>query len=136
MGDKEVVLPVTGMTCANCAMTIERSLSKAQGVKEARVNLASEKAVVVYDPSLVRSEGLVNSIREAGYDVVTARIELPLTGVTSANCVQNVERALRKVEGVIRAEVNLATEKATVEYVPALVTLEPLRRARGEAGYG
>ncbi len=136
MGDKEVVLPVTGMTCANCAMTIERSLSKAQGVKEARVNLASEKAVVVYDPSLVRSEGLVNSIREAGYDVVTARIELPLTGMTCANCVQNVERALRKVEGVIRAEVNLATEKATVEYVPALVTLETLRRAVEEAGYG
>jgi Cu+-exporting ATPase len=136
MGDKEVVLPVTGMTCANCAMTIERSLSKAQGVKEARVNLASEKAVVVYDPSLVRSEGLVSSIREAGYDVVTARIEMPLTGMTCANCVQNVERALRKVEGVIRAEVNLATEKATVEYVPALVTLETLRRAVEEAGYG
>ena len=136
MGDKEVVLPVTGMTCANCAMTIERSLSKAQGVKEARVNLASEKAVVVYDPSLVRSEGLVKSIREAGYDVVTARIELPLTGMTCANCVQNVERALRKVEGVIRADVNLATEKATVEYVPALVTLETLRRAVEEAGYG
>ena len=79
MGDKEVVLPVTGMTCANCAMTIERRLSKAQCVKEARVNLVSEKAVVVYDPSLVRSEGLVKSIREAGYDVVTQTIPAAIT---------------------------------------------------------
>jgi Cu+-exporting ATPase len=135
MGDKEVVLPVMGMTCANCALTIERNLGKVQGVKEARVNPASEKAVVAYDPSLVTGEGLVNSIREAGYDVATARIDLPITGMTCANCVGNVERALRKMEGVLRAEVNLATEKATIEYVPSLVTLETLKRAVEEAGY-
>ncbi|MDH4207628.1 MAG: heavy metal translocating P-type ATPase [Anaerolineae bacterium] len=136
MGDKEVVLPVTGMTCANCALTIERSLNKVQGVKEARVNLASEKAVVAYDPGVVRGEGLVSSIREAGYDVATARVDLPITGMTCANCVGNVERALRRVEGVIRADVNLATEKATVEYLPSLVTLETLKGAVEEAGYG
>src|SRR4030042_1328882 len=111
MAEKEVVLPVTGMTCANCALTIERSLGKTQGVKEARVNLASEKAVISYDPSRVGGEGLVGSIRDAGYDVATATIDLPITGMTCANCVQNVERALRKVDGVLRANVNLASEQ-------------------------
>jgi len=136
MAEKEVVLPVTGMTCANCALTIERSLGKTQGVKEAKVNLASEKAVVSYDPSLVGGDGLVGSIREAGYDVATARIDLPITGMTCANCVQNVERALKKVEGVLKAEVNLATEKASVEYVPSIVGLDALRKAVEDAGYG
>ena len=136
MAEKEVVLPVTGMTCANCALTIERSLGKTQGVKEARVNLASEKAVISYDPSLVGGEGLVGSIRDAGYDVATATIDLPITGMTCANCVQNVERALRKVDGVLRADVNLASERASVEYVPSVVGLEALKRAIEDAGYG
>jgi Cu+-exporting ATPase len=135
MAEKEVVLPVTGMTCANCALNIERSLGKVEGVRGAKVNLASEKAVVSYDPSLVRGEGLVGSIRDAGYDVATTTVDLPITGMTCANCVQNVERALRKVEGVLRADVNLATEKATVEYVPSVVGLDALRRAVEEAGY-
>jgi Cu+-exporting ATPase len=136
MAEKEVVLPVTGMTCANCALTIERSLGKTQGVKEARVNLASEKAVISYDPSLVRGEGLVGSIRDAGYDVATGTIDLPITGMSCANCVQNVERALRKVDGVLRADVNLASERATVEYLPSVVTLEGLKKAIEDAGYG
>jgi Cu+-exporting ATPase len=136
MAEKEVVLPVTGMTCANCAITIERCLGKVEGVKEAKVNLASEKAVVAYDPAQVRGEGLVSSIRDAGYDVATATIELPITGMTCANCALTVERALRKIEGVVRADVNLATEKATIEYVPSLVGMEDLRRAIEGAGYG
>jgi len=135
MAEKEVVLPVTGMTCANCALSIERSLGKVEGVSGAKVNLASEKAVVSYDPNLVRGEGLVSSIRDVGYDVATTIVDLPITGMTCANCVQNVERALRKVEGVLRADVNLASERATVEYVPSVVGLEALRRAVEEAGY-
>jgi Cu+-exporting ATPase len=136
MAEKDVALPVTGMTCANCALTIERSLGKVEGVSEARVNLASEKAVVTYDPDLVRGEGLVSSIRDAGYDVATAKVELPITGMTCANCVQNVERALRKVDGVLQASVNLATERATVEYVPSVVDLRTVTRAIEDAGYG
>jgi Cu+-exporting ATPase len=136
MTEKELVLPVTGMTCANCAAAIERSLGKVEGVRQARVNLASEKAVLVYDPALVSDEALVDSIRHTGYDVATATVELPITGMTCANCVQNVERALKKVQGVLRAEVNLASEKATVEYVPSVVSLAAIREAVEGAGYG
>jgi Cu+-exporting ATPase len=136
MAEKEVALPVTGITCANCVLTIERSLGKVEGVSQARVNLASENAVVTYDPAVVKGDGLVSSIRDAGYDVATAKVELPITGMTCANCVQNVERALRKVDGVLEANVNLATEKATVEYVPSVVSLRTLTKAVEDAGYG
>jgi len=136
MAEKQITLPVTGMTCANCALTIERSLGKVEGVRQATVNLASDKAVVSYDPGLVRGEGLVNSIRDAGYDVATAKVELPITGMTCANCAQNVERALGKLDGVLQANVNLASERASVEYIPSLVNLEALKRAVEDAGYG
>lgn len=136
MAEKEIALPVMGMTCANCALTIERRLGKAEGVTQARVNLASEKAIVTYDPGLVRGEVLVSSIRDAGYDVPTAKVAVPITGMTCANCVRNVERALKKVDGVLSVNVNLATEKATVEYVPSLAGLDALKEAVEEAGYG
>jgi Cu+-exporting ATPase len=136
MAEKEAILPVTGMTCANCALTIERSLGKVEGVSQARVNLASEKAVVTYDPQSVGGEGLVDSIRDAGYDVVVAKVELPITGMTCANCAQNIERALGKLDGVLKVNVNLASEKASVEYIPSLVSLQALKRAVEDAGYG
>ena len=136
MTERQITLPVTGMTCANCALTIERSLGSVEGVNQARVNLASEKAVVTYDPGSVRGGGLVNSIRDAGYDVATAKVDLPITGMTCANCAQNIERALRKLDGVLQANVNLASEKASVEYLPSLINLEALKRAVEDAGYG
>jgi len=136
MAEKEIALPVMGMTCANCALTIERSLGRTDGVTQARVNLASEKAIVTYDPDLVRGEVLVGSIRDAGYDVATAKVELPIIGMTCANCVRNVERALKKVDGVLSVNVNLATERATVEYVPSLAGLDALKQAVEDAGYG
>jgi Cu+-exporting ATPase len=109
-------IPITGMTCANCALAVERSLKKAAGVSDATVNFATEQAAVAFDPSLLKPADLVKRVEDAGYGVVTAKVELPITGMTCANCAATIERTLnRKVEGVVQANVNLATERATVE---------------------
>ena len=49
-----LTLPITGMTCANCAFTVERSLKKADGVSDAAVNFATEQASVVFDPAMLK----------------------------------------------------------------------------------
>ncbi len=131
----EITLPVLGMTCANCARTVERTLKRADGVVDATVNFASEKAVVFIDPALLKSDLLVERVREAGYDVALAHVELPILGMTCANCVRTVERALRRVPGVVEANVNFATEKATVSYIPTVSTLSDLKEAVRAAGY-
>ncbi len=131
----EITLPVLGMTCANCARTVERTLKRTEGVRDATVNFASEKAVVIVDPSVVKPEVLVSRVREAGYDVALAHAELPILGMTCANCARAVERALRRVPGVVEASVNLATEKASVTYIPTLATLADLKAAIRRAGY-
>jgi len=137
MAEKQVTLPITGMHCANCSSTIERNLSKLDGVAEANVNYATERATVIYDPSVLGEDAIIGKIRDAGYDVATAKVELPITGMTCANCVATVERALnKKVPGVVAANVNFATEKATVEYVPGQVTRADLVAAIEKAGYG
>ena len=135
--ERELTLPITGMTCANCAATVERILGKTQGVDEASVNYATERAMVRFDPTVVREDALVARVEEAGYGVATQRVELPITGMTCANCAATVERTLQsRVPGVVSAVVNYATEKAVVELVSGAVTLKELARAVENAGYG
>jgi Cu+-exporting ATPase len=135
--ETQLTLPVLGMTCANCAATVERSAKKEAGVSEAAVNLASEKVTVVFDPSLTKPQAVIDRIEHAGYRIPTATVELPITGMTCANCSATVERTLNnKVPGVVEAVVNLATEKATVRYVPGAVTRADMVAAIERAGYG
>jgi len=136
MSTKELSLPVTGMTCANCANTITRTLKRTAGVTEANVNYASERAQVIFDPALVKEDQLVQRIRDAGYDVPQARVDLPITGMTCTNCANTVQRALRKVDGVVEANVNYASEKASITYIPGAANRQDFIQAVEKAGYG
>jgi Cu+-exporting ATPase len=135
--ERELLMPVTGMTCANCATTVERVLRKTDGVSEANVNFASERAAVRFDPARVREDELVERVRAAGYGVATQRVELPVTGMTCANCAATIERTLQsRVPGVVSASVNSATEKAVVQVVAGTAGWKELARAIEDAGYG
>ncbi len=136
MATKQLTLPVTGMTCASCANRIERGLKKVGGVATAEVNLATEQAVIGYDPQQVQPSELVKAVEGAGYGVISDRLEFPVTGMTCASCQGRVEKALKKVEGVIDASVNLATERAVVEYAPGVASWPVLKAAVEHAGYG
>src|SRR6185437_3163720 len=68
-GSREVILPIEGMTCASCVRRVERSLSRVNGVQEATVNLATEKAKVVFDPVAVTLEQLGSAVEKAGYKI-------------------------------------------------------------------
>lgn len=136
MAIKEIKLPVTGMTCAMCVKNVERSLAKAEGVADVSVNLATEKATVQYDSGALRTSDLVARLDGAGYGVASASLDLPITGMTCAMCQKNVARALNKTEGVIDATVNLASEKASVTYLPGIARRRDLVAAVEGAGYG
>ncbi len=151
----DLTFGVSGMTCASCVRRIEKALSKVEGVQEASVNLATEKARVVFDPAKAGPDELRKAVEKAGYGVremprPEARAEapaaaavapssgemtLPVEGMTCASCVRRIEKALSKVEGVQEASVNLATEKARVVFDPAKAGLEQFRAAVERAGY-
>src|ERR1700736_1822378 len=151
----EVTFPVTGMTCASCVRRHEKALIKVGGVEEASVNLATEKARVVYDPSIATQPQIRAAIENAGYGVrdfpqqtppasshtalvpalSSGEVTLPIAGMTCASCVRRIEKALNRVEGVQDASVNLATERAQVIFDPAEVTIDQMRAAVQKAGY-
>jgi Cu+-exporting ATPase len=137
MAEKNATLPITGMTCANCALNIERTLHKMDGVTQASVNFATERATVSFDPDKVQLEDIAGKIGNAGYGVATTTVEIPVTGMTCANCAMNIERALnKKVPGVVQASVNFAAERAQVEFIPTLTGVDELISAIEKAGYG
>ena len=135
MNVKQITLPVTGMTCASCVSHVEGALKSIPGVVIANVNLATERAMVQFDPERVKLADLVTAVRDVGYEVAVEKVILPIGGMTCASCAAHVEGALRGLEGVISANVSLATEKAMVEYVPGVVGLPDFKRAVADVGY-
>ena len=133
--EKQISLPVTGMTCANCVAAVERNTKKVDGVADAVVNFASEKVLITYDPALATPQAMIERIQRAGYDVPTANLELPISGMTCANCANTIQRRLNKTDGVLEASVNYANEKAVIRYVPGAVTRSELVAAVRKAGY-
>ncbi len=136
MAEQQIDLPITGMTCASCVLRVEKALKKLPGVQAASVNLATEQASVSFDPATVAPQQLQAAVEQAGYGVVTDQVELPITGMTCASCSARVEKALKKVPGVLEAHVNLAAERASVVYSPASVGYAELTAAVEQAGYG
>ncbi len=123
------------MTCATCALAVEKALSELPGVHNATINLASEKARVEYDPSVTSEESLSTAVAGAGYGVAISEVALGLRGMTCVNCARAIEDSLKRVDGVISADVNFATEKAFIRYNPEVATVSMLKRAVSDAGY-
>jgi Cu+-exporting ATPase len=132
---ERVDLPVLGMTCASCASTIQKGLLSLKGVEKANVNFATSKATVLYQPQFVKPEDLISSVKRSGYEVGTTSIEIPIQGMHCASCVQKIEKDLLRMRGVTKAAVNLATEKAKVEYIPSETSLTEITRVIEQTGY-
>ncbi|MHB9115097.1 MAG: heavy metal translocating P-type ATPase [Thermoleophilia bacterium] len=130
-----VQIPVEGMTCASCVARVQKSLGRVDGVSEASVNFATEKATVSFDPAAVDVERLVATVRDTGYGVKSEKLTLDVGGMTCASCVRRVEKALAHAPGVLSASVNFGTEAATVEFLPGVASPADLRRVVEDAGY-
>lgn len=134
-GQRQVEIEVDGMFCASCVKRVERALLKTDGVSEANVNLATERANITFDPDKVSLDALTGAIERAGYAVPTRDVVLNVEGMFCASCVKRVERKLERVDGVIEANVNLATEQANITYSAGVATLDDLIGAVESAGY-
>ena len=132
---KNITLPVEGMSCAACAVTIEKALGKVEGVRDVSVNYAAEQATVAYDENTTPFTNLVQSIKSAGYDVRSVKSTLKIEGMHCASCVVRVEKALQKLPGVLEATVNLNLEEAKVSFIPELVSVADMKVTIGEIGY-
>jgi P-type Cu+ transporter len=132
---KEATIQITGMTCAACASRIEKGLKKLDGVTDANVNLALEKATIIFDPAVTGLKHFQEKIEAMGYGVVTEKAELNITGMTCAACAARIEKGLNKLDGIANATVNLALETAIVEYYPSAVSVQDMMKKIENLGY-
>src|SRR5260221_12345652 len=149
--ENRATLALEGMTCASCAMRIEKGLKKLPGVKDASVNFATEQATVTYDPAQTEVEQMVQKGDAVGYKAIPlvmpapkltpiepeteSQVTLDLEGMTCASCAMRIEKGLKKVPGVKDASVNFATEQASVTYDPAQTGPEQLIQKVEAVGY-
>lgn len=138
---KKDTIIITNMTCAACAARIEKKLNQMEGVTGVNVNLASGRASVEYDEALVNLESLEGAVTELGFGVIreeseeNKKVDLKISGMTCAACSARVERKLNELEGVVKAGVNLATEKASVEYNPTKIKVTEILNAVRALGF-
>lgn len=128
---------VEGMTCASCAQTVEKTAQKLPGVETAAVNLATEKLSLNYDEAVLSDADVRKAIADAGYKIVSNDVKktFNIEGMTCSSCAQTVEKSVQNLQGVSVSSVNLATEKLTVSYDPAILNLGDITKTVSEAGY-
>ncbi|PID59900.1 MAG: copper-translocating P-type ATPase [Gammaproteobacteria bacterium] len=133
---RRTTLPIGGMSCVNCAARIESVLRHIDGVSEAAVSFAGENATIDYDASRVDLEQLASAIEQAGFQVLPETVRLRIDGMTCASCAGRVEKMLREQPGVLSAQVNLASEIATVATISGTRSTAGLIEAVEQAGFG
>lgn len=132
---KILILPVTGMTCANCVAAVERSIKKENGVLSANVNLSSERATVEINPALVHLQSIIHRVERAGYGIATGEADLMIKRLSDDNDTRRLEKTLNSKEGILSAQVNFASEHALVKYIPTLISQGEIRQAIVSAGF-
>lgn len=133
--EKQITLPITGMTCANCVATVERNIKKVDGVGQASVNLSSERATISFNPSISRVGDFLNRIERSGYGIATGEADLVIKRMSDDNDARLLEKTLTGLDGVLEAQVSFTTEKARIRYIPTVVTQSELRRSITGAGF-
>ncbi len=134
-GLKRIDLPILGMTCAACAARLEKGLGHLEGVSQATVNFAAERATILFNPEKTDPSRFIEKVKDLGYSARVEKIVLPIQGMTCASCVSRVEKAIRSLKGVVEVQVNLATERATIEYLPGIASVKDFATALQAAGY-
>ena len=128
-------LKVSGMTCASCVANVEKVTKKLDGVVSSTVNLALEKASITYDPALVNPKDIENAIKSIGYGVIKDDITFDIGGMTCAACAQNIEKVLKKRNGVESVAVNFSLAKAHVKYDSSQISVADMISAIEGIGY-
>ncbi len=132
---KKAEIKVSGMSCASCALNIEKNLNEVEGVDEARVNLGTKRATVEYDSDQVKLPQLEKAIEEIGYGVLNEKVVIKIGGMTCAMCVKAIEDGIGRLDGISSVNVNLSSEKAYVTYNPRMVSIEDMKNAIEDIGY-
>jgi Cu+-exporting ATPase len=131
-----ITIPISGMNCAACSARVEKGLHTLPGVLSANVNLVMGKGTINYDPEQIEPRQMIERVKELGYKVLEEQQELLISGMSCAACSARVEKRLNSLPGVQKAAVNLTTNKASISFIPGIITVSEIEKAVKDLGYG
>ncbi|WP_436346441.1 heavy metal translocating P-type ATPase [Natronorubrum sp. FCH18a] len=135
MSTRRAHLEITGMSCSTCSGTIEDAVGALGGVESVSANYATDEGTVAYDPEAVSLAEIFDAIDDAGYEAASETETVTVMGMSCSTCSQTVSEAAEDLPGVVRADVNFASDEARVEYNPNDVSLAAIYDAVEDAGY-
>ena len=121
---KQIIVPITGMTCANCSASVERNLKKMEGIAEVAVNLATERASISFDDNALSSVSLhdiQNKVERIGYGINTLTLSYYLPDLQDLSQANNIETKINNREGVLETKLNFATQQISLTYIPTII---------------
>ncbi len=130
-----IEIPLLGMHSEQCASSINQALSQLDGLLTHRVDYNNKKAIVEIDGNKINVQQIINRIRSIGYNVASVKKIVAITGMTCGSCAISSEQILRSQKGVIEVSVNYANAMATIEFFPAVITLQEMKSALQSMGY-
>ncbi|MBC7876353.1 MAG: cadmium-translocating P-type ATPase [Anaerolineales bacterium] len=130
-----IELPVSGLPLKDHATHLESTLRAVNGVAEVKVNVAANRLEVQYDAGKVDVSKLVGAVKSIGFQVGGTNVKIGIENLRCASCVKFIEDELKSTQGVLNATVNIATQEATVDYLPQNTTLAELNKAIETWGY-
>ncbi|WP_083960851.1 heavy metal translocating P-type ATPase [Thermodesulfobacterium hveragerdense] len=133
--EKVLEIPIIGITCAACVKRVTDLLLKVPGIKQATVNLITEKATLeVEEGKSLDLKAIRKALQKGGYDLGVQRVVFKIEGL-SLRDPKRIEKELLKVLGVVEASANQAIEELVLDYVPTLVEPEDLKKRLASLGY-
>ncbi|EKD32009.1 MAG: hypothetical protein ACD_77C00197G0009, partial [uncultured bacterium] len=135
ISSKNIILPVTGMSCSNCALSVESNVRKLPGVTLANVDFAGEKMSVTFDANQINDKDIIACVKQVGYGIAIGKAELPITGMTDNTDALTLEKILHKQNGVLTANVSYSTEHAIIEYIPGMTSIAEFAGVIRNAGF-
>jgi len=132
---KQIVLPITGMTCANCVATVERNVKKLDGLTAVNVNLSSERASIEFDPAVLSLEQIIAKVNKAGYGVASGEVKFSVRPLSDANDVRRIEKTITALDGVTEFSASMGSERLDVSFIPTMISPREIRLAVEAAGF-
>ena len=134
MAQKELDIPVDGMHCSSCSLLVEKSLGKLDEVESINVDLNTNKAHMVLNGK-ISPDVIDKTVESVGFTVPKDEVVIQIDGMHCASCVNNVEKFLPRVDGVVEANANLSNQKVTVKYYRDMLNLKEIQKTIEMLGF-
>lgn len=132
---KEMDLPIEGMHCASCVLSLNKTFEKVEGVESVDADLASNKLHLTVNPKKLPFDEIETLVKNLGFELHTDEVTIKLNGMHCASCVMNVENFLIRLDGIFDVKADLTSQTARINYDKTKVTVKDMEEVINSLGF-